>query len=167
MSGPRQLLLLALTVSLATRPAAAQASRRDPATIARAVLGAMDAGDVQRAAAMLDSSFILHYQGAPDPISRKDFLDLLGVNLLAFPDMRHEVHEVWPSGSTVTVNVMVRATHKGAYEGVPATGKQIAVGGLHVIRVKNGKIAEWWAAEDDLGTHRQIGMVIKPPSATP
>jgi predicted ester cyclase len=62
---------------------------------------------------------------------------------------------------------MVRATHKGAYEGVPATGKQIAVGALHVIRVKNGRIAEWWAAEDDLGTYRQIGMVIKPPSATP
>jgi hypothetical protein len=94
MSRSRPLILLGLALSLTTAPLAAQAARRDPATIARAVLGAMDAGDIQRVGAMLDSSFVLHYQGVPDPISRKDFLDLLGLNLAAFPDMRHEVHEV-------------------------------------------------------------------------
>jgi len=167
MSLSRQSILLGLALSLTAGPLAAQTARRDPATIARVLLGAMDAGDSGRVDALLDSSFVLHYQGVPDPISKKDFLGLLGVNLAAFPDMRHEVHEVWPSGNTVTLNVMTRGTHKGTYEGVPASGKQIAVGALHVIRVKNGKIVEWWAAEDDLGTYRQIGMVIKPPPATP
>lgn len=167
MSRPRQVLLLVLSLSLPSVRLAAQSSQRDPVTIARAVLAAIDAGDLPRVGTFLADSFRLHYQGVPDPIPKGDFLEMIRGYYPAFPDMKHDVQQVLPSGNHVTVRLVFHATHKGTYEGVPATGRQVAVPAIHILRVANGKIAEWWAAEDDLGALRQIGMIIKPPQATP
>ena len=137
----------------------------DASTIALEVMAAIDAADYIGAGALLDDSFELHYQGVPEPISKDTLLEMIRGYFLAFPDMRHEIHEVWPNGDHATMRVTVHATHRGAYEGVAATGRQVAVGGIHVFRTANGRIVEWWAAEDDLGLLRQIGMVIQPPES--
>lgn len=92
---------------------------------------------------------------------------MLRAYAISFPDMRHEVEAVLPSGSEVTVRLALYATHKGAYEGIAATGRPVVVPGIHILRIANGRIVEWWAAEDDLGLLRQIGMVIKPPPVNP
>ena len=169
MSRSAQVLSLLLSLALASAPVGAQASQRDrdPAAVARGVLAAIDAHDLVRAGTLLRDSFQLHYQGVPDPISKKDFLDMFAGYYAAFPDMNHVVQRVWRSGNHVTLTLVLHATHRGTYEGIPATGKDVAVGAIHVFRVADGKIAEWWAAEDDLGLLRQIGMVIKPPPNAP
>ncbi len=159
----KHLLFLAPLLALQAASLAAQASPRDVSTIARALFVAMDAGDYGRTGAFLDDSLRLHYQGVPDPISKASLLEMLRSYEVAFPDMRHDLQDVLPSGSYVTVRLVLYATHRGDYEGVPATGKPVTVAGIHILRVANGKVAEWWAAEDDLGLLRQIGMVIKPP----
>jgi steroid delta-isomerase-like uncharacterized protein len=138
----------------------------DSSTLARSVFAVMDAGDWERTGALLDDSLRLHYQGVPDPISKATLLEMLRSYYDAFPDMRHDIHEVLPSGDRVTVRLVVHATHKGTYEGIAATGQRVNVGAIHILRVADGRIAEWWAAEDDLGLLRQIGMVITPPPAT-
>lgn len=163
MPRPKQVLFLALALACQSAPPAAQAPGGDAPTIAREIFVAIDAGDLTGTAALLDDSLRLHYQGVPDPISKAGFLELFRSSYGAFPDMRHDVQEVLPSGEHVTVRLVVVATHKGAYEGVAATGRQVTVAAIHILRIVNGKIAEWWAAEDDLGLLRQIGMVIKPP----
>jgi len=158
-----------MVASLAIQGAsvAAQAPHRDISALARSVFAAMDAGDLARTGALLDDSLRLHYQGVPDPISKATLLEMLRSYYVAFPDMRHDVNEVLPSGDYVTVRLEVYATHEGAYEGVAATGRRVTVGAIHILRVADGKIAEWWAAEDDLGLLRQIGMVFTPPPSTP
>lgn len=136
---------------------------RDVSTIARAVFVAMDAGDFAGTEALLDDAFRLHYQGVPEPISRASLLEMLRAYAVSFPDMRHDIQAVLPSGDHVTVRLVVYATHRGVYEGLPATGRPVAAGAIHILRLAGGKIAEWWAAEDDLGLLRQLGMVITPP----
>jgi len=163
----KQLLFLVILLVLQGPRLAAQALVRDASAIARSAFLAMDAGDFAGTGALLDESLRLHYQGVPDPISKANLLEMLRSYYVAFPDMRHDIEAVLPSGNYVTVRLVVHATHKGAYEGVPATGRPISVGGIHILRVTNGKIAEWWAAEDDLGLLRQIGMVITPPPSKP
>lgn len=138
---------------------------QDGPALAREVFAVIDGGDLVRTADLLDDSFQLHYQGVPDPISKGTLLEMLRSYYDSFPDMRHDVQEVLPSGSYVTVRLVLYATHQGAYEGVAATGRQVAVGGIHILRVVNDKVVEWWAAEDDLGLLRQIGAVIGPPSS--
>ena len=165
MPWPKQVLILALMLPLPGARSAAQASQQDLSALAREVFVAMDAGDLARTGALLEDSFRLHYQGVPDPIAKASLLDLLRSYYVAFPDMRHEVLEVLPSGNYVTVRLVLHATHRGAHEGVPATGRAVTVPAIHILRFAGGRIAEWWAAEDDLGLLRQIGMIIKPPGA--
>jgi predicted ester cyclase len=155
--------LLAAGLALQGAGLPAQATGGDAATIARALFVAIDAGDFARTGALLDDSLRLHYQGVPDPIAKSTLLELLRGYAVSFPDMRHEVLEVLPSGQHVTVRLVLHATHRGPHEGVAATGRTVAVAGIHILRFARGKVIEWWAAEDDLGLLRQIGMVIAPP----
>jgi predicted ester cyclase len=134
----------------------------DGPALAREVFAVIDAGDLVRTATLLDDAFQLHYQGVPDPISKGSLLEMLRSYCDSFPDMRHDLQELLPSGSYVTVRLVVYATHRGTYEGIAATGRQVTVAAIHILRVANGKVVEWWAAEDDLGLLRQLGAVIGP-----
>jgi predicted ester cyclase len=134
------------------------------AALACEVMRAIDAADFHRVAALLDDSFQMHYHGVAEPIAKPALLDMIRGYFDPFPDMRHEVLQVLPSGNHVTVRVTVHATHRGTYEGIAATGRQVAVGAIHILRIENGRIAEWWAAEDDLGLLRQLGAVMTPPA---
>jgi predicted ester cyclase len=43
--------------------------------------------------------------------------------------------------------------------GIPATGKQVTLSGIDILRIENGKIAERWAEYDNLGLLQQLGVV--------
>jgi predicted ester cyclase len=133
--------------------------------LARELFSVIDTRDLARTADLLDESFRLYYQGVPDPISKSTLVEMIRSYFDPFPDMRHDLLDVLPSGSYVTVRLVLHATHRGTYEGIPATGRQVAVAAIHVLRTAGGRIVEWWAAEDDLGLLRQIGAVIGPPAS--
>ena len=60
------------------------------------------------------------------------------------------------------VRTTERGTHKGELMGIPPTGKQIAVSGMTIIRIVNGKAEETWANYDALGMLQQLGVVPAP-----
>jgi steroid delta-isomerase-like uncharacterized protein len=167
MSRSWQVPLLLAGLALQSPGLGAQAPGGDAATIARALFVAIDGDDFARTAALLDDSLRLHYQRVPDPISKATLLEMLRSYEVSFPDMVHDVLQVLPSGQHVTVRLVLHATHQGDYEGVPASGRSVTVAGIHILRFARGKVVEWWAAEDDLGLLRQIGMVITPPAPKP
>jgi predicted ester cyclase len=59
----------------------------------------------------------------------------------------------------------MRAIHSGNFQGVAPTGKQIAVGGTIVQRIKEGRIVEHWPFFDWMGMMQQLGMVPPPQPA--
>ena len=134
----------------------------DASELARAAIGAIDSGDVGRTATVLDDAFQMHYHGVADPISKSLFLDMLRGYLDVFPDMRHDILQVLPSGEYVTLRLTTHATHRGTYEGIAPTGRKVSVDAIHILRFADGRIVEWWAAEDDLGLLRQLGAVMAP-----
>jgi predicted ester cyclase len=48
-------------------------------------------------------------------------------------------------------------THRGEIMGIDATGRQVAVDGLEVNRIADGKIADSWALSDSAGLLEQLG----------
>jgi len=56
-----------------------------------------------------------------------------------------------------------RGVHKGELNGIAPTGKQIAITGVTICRLANGKIVEGFVNWDALGLMRQLGVV---PEAT-
>jgi predicted ester cyclase len=52
-----------------------------------------------------------------------------------------------------------RGKHTGEFMGVPGTGQEITIPGVHVVRIVNGKIVEHRGYSDQLGTLQQLGLV--------
>ena len=91
--------------------------------------------------------------------------------LTAFPDRKYLIEDLIATGDKVVCRLTVSGTHQGVPEipveggmlmAVPPTGKAYTVQQIHIFRVENGKIAEHWAARDDLGMMQQLGVVPIP-----
>lgn len=83
----------------------------------------------------------------------------------AFPDGRHEHDAVHTHGDHVTVTGTFRGTHRGAFMGVPASGRPIALPYVALLRVDGGRVAEMWAQFDSAGLLAQIGALPSPDAA--
>jgi len=82
----------------------------------------------------------------------------------AFPDLHHTIHELVAEGDRVAVRWTMKGTHRGAFSGIPATGKPVAFSAISIYRFQDGKIAQLWAQVDRLGLLQQLGAV---PQAAP
>ena len=74
----------------------------------------------------------------------------------AFPDLHVEVQILMEQGDKVAWIRVHRGTQRGAYMGVPPSGRSIAWQELYVTRFEGGKIAEEWGASD-------LGARLRPP----
>ena len=79
----------------------------------------------------------------------------------AFPDMQVKLEDIVAEGDKVACLWTATATHKGEFMGMPATGKQVTMKGIHIDRIAGGKIVETWNYSDMMGVMQQLGM--KPP----
>jgi steroid delta-isomerase-like uncharacterized protein len=66
----------------------------------------------------------------------------------AFPEYTFEVHEMVSEGNMVAVRATVRGTHKGAYAGIPATGRQLIQEAMVFYRISDGRISKFWLQTD-------------------
>jgi predicted ester cyclase len=79
-----------------------------------------------------------------------------------FPDYHHTIEQVMTDGDMVAVRATARGTHQGAFMGVPPTGKLITIGVLLMMRVRDGKIVEYWANADMASLLEQFGLLQLP-----
>ena len=77
----------------------------------------------------------------------------------AFPDLRVDVQDLLAEGEKVAARVIFRGTHSGDFQGMPATGKQIDLEVIEILRIENGKIRERWGQSDKLGMMQQLGAI--------
>lgn len=77
----------------------------------------------------------------------------------AFPDMAFQITHQIAEGDLVATRWVCTATHQGEFRGVPATGKTVSVNGIHLHRVREGKIVEPWANWDRVAMLQQLGVL--------
>jgi predicted ester cyclase len=66
----------------------------------------------------------------------------------AFPDMRVEIQRQVAENDMVTTHKLFHATHTGDFMGIPATGKNVTMEVIDIIRLKEGKFSEHWNVLD-------------------
>ena len=76
----------------------------------------------------------------------------------AFPDVALEPVQVIASEDFVTAILDVTGTHRGDFQGHPATGKSFRVRGIQVGKFRDGKMTDRWGATDVLGILQQLGL---------
>ena len=82
--------------------------------------------------------------------------------LSGFPDSRFATDAVIAEGDLVAVRHSFHGTHNGVFQGIPPTGKLVAVPTIVIFRLADGKIVETWLNADLLGLMMQIGAVPAP-----
>jgi predicted ester cyclase len=98
--------------------------------------------------------------GSPKgPAGAKQFYTMLRA---AFPDIAYKVEDVIAEGDLVVHRQTSSGTMKGAFQGMPATGKHATWTETHIVRVQNGKVVEHWANIDQLGMLQQLGLAPAP-----
>lgn len=80
----------------------------------------------------------------------------------AFPDYQVTVEDQIAEGDEVATRWTCRGTHKGEFQGMPPTGKQVTMTGITIFRIANGKLVEGWTNPDLLGMLQQLGAVPAP-----
>jgi steroid delta-isomerase-like uncharacterized protein len=80
--------------------------------------------------------------------------------LTGFPDLRFTIEDMVCEDDKVVVAWIISGTHKGEFMGIPATGKKVAVSGIAIISLGNGKILDSNVIYDALGLAKQLGVTL-------
>jgi len=83
----------------------------------------------------------------------------------AFPDFEFRVADQIAEGDRVATRWTLHGTHRGEFQGIPASGRPIQMNGVTIFRLADGKLVEGWTVEDQLGVLQQLG-VLPPPGLT-
>ncbi len=77
----------------------------------------------------------------------------------AFPDIHVTIEDIISSEDKVVARLTFRGTHKGEFQGIQPTNKEVKWSGIWIYRVANGKFIERWHNYDLLGLMRQLGAI--------
>jgi predicted ester cyclase len=62
----------------------------------------------------------------------------------------------------VAARISFQGTHRGEFQGIPPTGKEVAFSSIEIDRMVDGKVQEHWFELDQLGLMRQLGAIPEP-----
>lgn len=83
---------------------------------------------------------------------------VMGVRTI-IPDLEGEFVEQVAEEDLIVLLVHATGTHTGEVPGIPATGNEIVIDAIWMVRVEDGKITEWWQLEDLLNSYIQLGIL--------
>jgi steroid delta-isomerase-like uncharacterized protein len=103
--------------------------------------------------------FKLH--SAMGDMTLKEYLQLMDTLVSAFPDCKYTVDDIIAEGNKVVGRYHFTGTHKGAFQGIPPTGKKVKTEGIGIFKIGGGKFVEAWFASDMMGMMQQLGAIPK------
>jgi len=86
----------------------------------------------------------------------------------AMPGLKMTIEDEVYAKDRVVHRWKVQGKHTGTpLFGVPASGKEITLTGISILRMENGKIAERWTNLDQFGLLTQLGIIPPPKAPAP
>jgi steroid delta-isomerase-like uncharacterized protein len=135
---------------------------QDNLTLARrAIEEVWNRGNYEVLPELVANDILIH--AAPDDILGHDgvrhFYDSLRQ---AFPDIHFTIEDQLADGDRIATRWSAQGTHKGMFQGLPATGKLVRLTGIDIDRFVNGKVVECWPEANELGLLQQLGLLPAP-----
>lgn len=79
--------------------------------------------------------------------------------LTGFSNIIFTIKDVFGQGDKLVKHWNFKGTHTGVFFGIPATGKQLNLDGVTLVRMENGKIAAEQDFFDNLEFSQQLGLI--------
>ena len=138
----------------------------DHAATMRRLYELISAGDIDGFGDLVADDFVEHDE-LPLPglePNKEGVKQLFHAYRAGFPDLRMEPEDVLVSGDKVVARVRGTGTHRGEFMGMPATGKNVDVQLIDIIRFgDDGLAVEHWGVFDALKMMQQLGAIPGPP----
>ena len=119
---------------------------------------AWNAGDLDGYLALYDDSIRLHGY-SPEPMDKASVRGFYQMIHDAFDGPKLTFHDVFSNGDRHAIRFTMTGTHRGAFVGIPPTGRNIAVDGITILRFMSGKCVERWSSVDMYAWLVQLGAV--------
>ncbi len=127
---------------------------------ARRLYELINAGDLDGLADAIADDFVEHEEVPGLAPTKTGALEQFRLMRVAFPDMRMEPEDVIASGDRVAVRATFRGTHQAEFMGLPATGKQVEVNLIDILRFGDDGLAyEHWGVMDSMAMMAQLGAM--------
>jgi steroid delta-isomerase-like uncharacterized protein len=135
-------------------------SERNVAAL-RSAIQEWNAGNLQGYLALYDPQAVLQgYAGVePGQAGIQQFYQSFWT---AFPGSQLVSEDVFASGEKVACRFVLSGTHMGAFQGVPPSGRDIALPGITILEFQNGRCVRRWSYTDRVGLLQQIGALPTP-----
>ena len=138
-------------------------SAEENKAVLRRWIEAYNERDLEAEAEVLAPGFVAHVPAAPGPLEGLEaWMRFTAPFTQAFPALRLTVEDAVSEGEKVAARVAFRGTHRGEFQGIPPTGKEVAFSSMEVNRVVGGKVEEHWVELDQLGLMQQLGAIPEP-----
>lgn len=138
-------------------------SEQNKALAARIPLEAFNQGKLEVIDEVIAHNSVDHAALPPGIPPGNEGIKLLAKALRsAFPDFKITIKLQIAEGDLVVSYATATGTMKGEFAGMPPSGKTATWEGIHITRIKDGKVVEHWAVEDRLVMLQQLGFMPTP-----
>jgi len=120
----------------------------------------MDKGNFDIFDELSSDDYVCHFSWIPEPLNREARKQFMKATMVSFPDFNHTIEDVISQGDKVVIRFTNRGTHKGAFKGIPPTGKEIEYTAIFIGRFVDGKVVETWVEANILGLMQQLGWSL-------
>jgi predicted ester cyclase len=124
-------------------------------TVARRYFKAYETGDLDAVMEFITPNYVLH-PGGGEPLNFDERKRDETMFFSAFSSIQAVVEDQIAEGDKVVSRITMYCTHTGEYQGIPATGKRIAITYIDITLIKAGKIVEEWVEFDMMSILQQI-----------
>ena len=134
-------------------------AERNKALVRCVIEEAMNRGNLSVAEELIAADYVYREATAVEKRGREGFRHLIISYRTAFPNVRVTVDQQVAEGDWVVTKWTAARTRPGNCFGTPPTNKRVAVQGIVISRIADGKVAEEFECYDALGMMRQLGAV--------
>lgn len=92
------------------------------------------------------------------PLTREGQRDRANILRAAFPDAAATLEDILAEGDRVAYRLTIRGTHRDAFQGIPRTGKHVAVSFTAIVRSEDRRLVEEWSGLDLFDLRQQLQM---------
>jgi len=114
----------------------------------------MDRNDLSILDQICDPDLVAHFMDAE--LSLEQVKRAAAGFVASFPDLTHIILDLVAVDDRVMLRAVDRATHRGVYKGIAATGRPVAFETVATYRIAAGKIVEVWQQMDVQTLIRQL-----------
>jgi len=114
-------------------------------------------GRLEKVGELLSPDYVFHDAPPGMPTGPDGVRQTLTMFRAAFPDLNITFEDQVAEGDKVCSRTVMHGTHKGGIFGIAPTGRAVAMGGMTMVSIADGRVRESWVKNDVLGLMNQLG----------